>query len=33
MTTPQTYAVLDNLLHFLSLADEHGQVECKESAW
>lgn len=33
MTTPPTYASLDDLLRFLGLAGEHGQVECKESAW
>ena len=33
MTPPPTYASLDDLLRFLGLAGEHGQVECKESAW
>ena len=33
MTTPPTYASLDDLLRFLGLAGEHGQVECKASAW
>ena len=33
MTTPEAYASLDELLRFVGLVGEHGQVECKESAW
>ncbi len=33
MTTPSIYADLDDLLRFLGLAGEYGQIECKESAW
>jgi len=33
MILPSTYASLDDLLHALGLAGEHGQIECKESAW
>lgn len=33
MTTPSTYALLDDLLHSLGLTGEHGQIECKESTW